>query len=174
MVTRKLRRRAHCDPVPLSDGKRRKAATLSSLVYVLDDSEVEDDLKSLCQVSLLWRGWCVYKHCSRYKEEWLYLSRKTLHQVNIVLGIHCWLSVPVLWCVWCSSSSAWGREWACVRGQDWGGETLLWEQMVSQGSANLCCLKGARTRKVCVEWLMLTHVYSAVGLSLPSHWVRQV
>ncbi len=54
MVTRKLRRRAHCDPVPLSDGKRRKAATLSSLVYVLDDSEVEDDLKSLCQVSLLW------------------------------------------------------------------------------------------------------------------------
>ncbi len=54
MVTRKLRRRAHCDPTPLSEGKRRKAATLSSLVYVLDDSEVEDDLKSLCKVSLLW------------------------------------------------------------------------------------------------------------------------
>lgn len=49
IVTRKLRRRQHCDPAPLSE-KRRKAATLSSLVYVLDDSEVEDDLKLLYKV----------------------------------------------------------------------------------------------------------------------------
>lgn len=48
MVTRKLRRRQHCDPTPSSE-KRRKAATLSSLVYVLDDSEVEDDVKIICK-----------------------------------------------------------------------------------------------------------------------------
>ncbi len=48
MVTRKLRRRAHCD-TPLSEGKRRKAAALS-LVYLLDDSEVEEDMRTLCKV----------------------------------------------------------------------------------------------------------------------------
>ena len=52
MVTRKLRRRQHCDPTPSSE-KRRKAATLSSLVYVLEDSEVEDDIKLICKVSTL-------------------------------------------------------------------------------------------------------------------------
>lgn len=49
MVTRKLRRRAHCDSTPLSEGKRRKA-TAHSLVYLLDDSEVEEDMKTLCKV----------------------------------------------------------------------------------------------------------------------------
>ena len=48
MVTRKLRRR-HYDPLPVSD-KRRKPAPLSSVVYVLDDSEVEDDLKLIYKV----------------------------------------------------------------------------------------------------------------------------
>ena len=51
MVTRKLRRR-HCDPVPTIE-KRRKMATLSSLVYVLEDSEVEDDVKLLCKVHMI-------------------------------------------------------------------------------------------------------------------------
>lgn len=52
MVTRKLRRRAHCDPSSLSDGKRRKTAT-HSLVYLLDDMEVEDDVRTLCKVRLV-------------------------------------------------------------------------------------------------------------------------
>ncbi|KAL5477171.1 hypothetical protein EMCRGX_G023924 [Ephydatia muelleri] len=45
MVTRKLRRR-HYDPLPIPAAeKRRKSAPLSTLVYVLDESEVEEDLK---------------------------------------------------------------------------------------------------------------------------------
>lgn len=43
MVTRKLRRR-HYEPLPIPE-KRRKLAPLSSLVYVLDEHEVDDDLK---------------------------------------------------------------------------------------------------------------------------------
>jgi Sin3 histone deacetylase corepressor complex component SDS3 len=43
MVTRKLRRR-HYEPLPMPE-KRRKLAPLSSLVYVLDEHEVDDDLK---------------------------------------------------------------------------------------------------------------------------------
>lgn len=43
MVTRKLRRR-HYEPLPLPE-KRRKSTPVSSLVYVLDDSEVDEDLK---------------------------------------------------------------------------------------------------------------------------------
>lgn len=48
MVTRKLRRR-HYEPLPLPE-KRRKLAPLSSLVYVLDESEVDDDLKIIFKV----------------------------------------------------------------------------------------------------------------------------
>lgn len=48
MVTRKLRRR-HCDPVPTVE-KRRKVAPLSSLVYILDESEVDDDIKVIFKV----------------------------------------------------------------------------------------------------------------------------
>ena len=43
MVTRKLRRRPH-DPLPAVE-KRRKLTPLSSLVYVLDEGEVDEDLK---------------------------------------------------------------------------------------------------------------------------------
>lgn len=43
MVTRKLRRR-HYDPIPLPE-KRRKPAPLSSIVYVLDENDVDEDLK---------------------------------------------------------------------------------------------------------------------------------
>lgn len=43
MVTRKLRRRPH-DPLPAVE-KRRKPTPLSSLVYILDEGEVDDDLK---------------------------------------------------------------------------------------------------------------------------------
>ena len=49
MVTRKLRRR-HYDPLPMPE-KRRKLAPLSSLVYVLDEHEVDDDLKVIFKVS---------------------------------------------------------------------------------------------------------------------------
>lgn len=45
MVTRKLRRR-HYDPLPTVE-KRRKVAPLSSLVYVLEDSDVEEDMKTI-------------------------------------------------------------------------------------------------------------------------------
>ena len=48
MVTRKLRRR-HCDPVPTVE-KRRKVAPLSSLVYILDENEVDDDIKVIFKV----------------------------------------------------------------------------------------------------------------------------
>ena len=50
MVTRKLRRR-HYDPLPMPE-KRRKLAPLSSLVYVLDEHEVDDDLKVIFKVRL--------------------------------------------------------------------------------------------------------------------------
>ena len=49
MVTRKLRRR-HYDPLPIPE-KRRRPAPLSSLVYVLDEHEVEDDIKVIFKVS---------------------------------------------------------------------------------------------------------------------------
>ena len=49
MVTRKLRRR-HYEPLPIPE-KRRKLAPLSSLVYVLDEHEVDDDLKVIFKVS---------------------------------------------------------------------------------------------------------------------------
>ena len=49
MVTRKLRRR-HYEPLPMPD-KRRKLAPLSSLVYVLDEQEVDDDLKVIFKVN---------------------------------------------------------------------------------------------------------------------------
>ena len=48
MVTRKLRRR-HYEPLPMPE-KRRKLAPLSSLVYVLDEHEVDDDLKVIFKV----------------------------------------------------------------------------------------------------------------------------
>ncbi len=48
MVTRKLRRR-HYDPLPTVE-KRRKVAPLSSLVYVLEDSDVEEDMKTIFRV----------------------------------------------------------------------------------------------------------------------------
>ena len=48
MVTRKLRRR-HYDPMPTSE-KRRKVAPISSLVYVLEDNDVEEDIKMIFKV----------------------------------------------------------------------------------------------------------------------------
>ena len=48
MVTRKLRRRPH-DPLPAVE-KRRKPTPLSSLVYVLDEGEVDEDLKVIFKV----------------------------------------------------------------------------------------------------------------------------
>jgi Sin3 histone deacetylase corepressor complex component SDS3 len=66
MVTRKLRRR-HYEPLPMPE-KRRKLAPLSSLVYVLDEHEVDDDLKVIFKVknitrvtgcNLKWRAFCV-------------------------------------------------------------------------------------------------------------------
>ena len=48
MVTRKLRRR-HYEPLPMPE-KRRKLAPLSSLVYILDENEVDDDLKVIFKV----------------------------------------------------------------------------------------------------------------------------
>ena len=45
MVTRKLRRR-HYEPLPTVE-KRRKVAPLSSLVYVLEESEVDEDIKMI-------------------------------------------------------------------------------------------------------------------------------
>ena len=49
MVTRKLRRR-HYDPLPTVE-KRRKVAPLSSLVYVLEENEAEEDVKMIFKVS---------------------------------------------------------------------------------------------------------------------------
>ena len=49
MVTRKLRRRPH-DPLPAVE-KRRKLTPLSSLVYVLDEGEVDEDLKVIFKAS---------------------------------------------------------------------------------------------------------------------------
>ncbi|XP_065889685.1 sin3 histone deacetylase corepressor complex component SDS3-like [Dysidea avara] len=43
--TRKLRRRAN-DPIPVPE-KRRKAVTLSSLMYLLDDQEIDEDLRTI-------------------------------------------------------------------------------------------------------------------------------
>ncbi len=51
MVTRKLRRR-HYEPLPMVE-KRRKVAPLSSLVYVLEENEVEEDVKMIFKVCLL-------------------------------------------------------------------------------------------------------------------------
>ena len=51
MVTRKLRRR-HYEPLPVPE-KRRKLAPLSSLVYVLDEPEVDDDLKVIFKVRII-------------------------------------------------------------------------------------------------------------------------
>ena len=48
MVTRKLRRRPH-DPLPAVE-KRRKPTPLSSLVYILDEGEVDEDLKVIFKV----------------------------------------------------------------------------------------------------------------------------
>ena len=48
MVTRKLRRRPH-DPLPAVE-KRRKLTPVSSLVYVLDEGEVDEDLKVIFKV----------------------------------------------------------------------------------------------------------------------------
>lgn len=48
MVTRKLRRR-HYDPLPTVE-KRRKVAPISSLVYVLEDHDVDDDIKMIFKV----------------------------------------------------------------------------------------------------------------------------
>ena len=49
MVTRKLRRRPH-DPLPAVE-KRRKLTPLSSLVYVLDEGEVDEELKVIFKVT---------------------------------------------------------------------------------------------------------------------------
>lgn len=54
MVTRKLRRR-HYDPLPTVE-KRRKVAPISSLVYVLEDHDVDDDIKMIFKVHFL--GFC--------------------------------------------------------------------------------------------------------------------
>lgn len=48
MVTRKLRRR-HYDPLPTVE-KRRKVAPLSSLVYMLEENEVDEDIKMIFKV----------------------------------------------------------------------------------------------------------------------------
>lgn len=48
MVTRKLRRR-HYEPLPTVE-KRRKVVPLSSLVYVLEENEVDEDLKMIFKV----------------------------------------------------------------------------------------------------------------------------
>lgn len=48
MVTRKLRRR-HYDPMPTSE-KRRKVAPISSLVYILEDNDVDEDMKMIFKV----------------------------------------------------------------------------------------------------------------------------
>ncbi len=48
MVTRKLRRR-HYDPLPTVE-KRRRAAPLSSLVYILDESEMDEDIRMIFKV----------------------------------------------------------------------------------------------------------------------------
>ena len=48
MVTRKLRRR-HYDPLPTVE-KRRRAAPLSSLVYVLDENEMDEDIRMIFKV----------------------------------------------------------------------------------------------------------------------------
>ncbi len=48
IVTRKLRRR-NCDPLPPVE-KRRKVAPLSSLVYVLEENEMDEDVKAICKV----------------------------------------------------------------------------------------------------------------------------
>lgn len=54
MVTRKLRRRPH-DPLPAVE-KRRKPTPLSSLVYILDEGDVDEDLKVIFKVlSNSWR-----------------------------------------------------------------------------------------------------------------------
>lgn len=54
MVTRKLRRRPH-DPLPTVE-KRRKLTPLSSLVYILDEGEVDEDLKIIFKVQYLVGG----------------------------------------------------------------------------------------------------------------------
>lgn len=48
MVTRKLRRR-HYEPLPTVE-KRRKVVPLSSLVYILEENEVDEDLKMIFKV----------------------------------------------------------------------------------------------------------------------------
>lgn len=48
MVTRKLRRR-HYEPIPTVE-KRRKVAPLSSLVYMLEENDVEEDIKMIFKV----------------------------------------------------------------------------------------------------------------------------
>lgn len=48
MVTRKLRRR-HYDPLPTVE-KRRRAAPLSSLVYVLEENEMDEDIRMIFKV----------------------------------------------------------------------------------------------------------------------------
>lgn len=48
MVTRKLRRR-HYDPMPTVE-KRRKVTPISSLVYMLEENEVEEDIKTIFKV----------------------------------------------------------------------------------------------------------------------------
>ena len=58
MVTRKLRRR-HYEPLPIPE-KRRKLAPLSSLVYVLDEHEVDDDLKVIFKVSSVLHNYSWY------------------------------------------------------------------------------------------------------------------
>ena len=55
MVTRKLRRRPH-DPLPTVE-KRRKLTPLSSLVYILDEGEVDEDLKIIFKVQYLVCVW---------------------------------------------------------------------------------------------------------------------
>jgi len=52
MVTRKLRRRNY-DPLPAVE-KRRKVAPLSSLVYVLEENEVDEDMKTIFKVRVHW------------------------------------------------------------------------------------------------------------------------
>ena len=48
MVTRKLRRRNY-EPLPTVE-KKRKVAPLSSLNYMLDECEMDDDLKAISKV----------------------------------------------------------------------------------------------------------------------------
>ena len=70
MVTRKLRRRHNLDPLPPAE-KRRKPTPHSSLVYVLEESEVDEDMKLIFKVGCLFV--CLFS-----STDTLYLQGKVL------------------------------------------------------------------------------------------------